>query len=440
MCNAVHRGWLRFLTVFLLLSPILSQFPAPAAFAAARATTEPTSLGSRGNMPAEITTLGEADALATSPTSTMLLYYALGDSIASGYGLMDDYPDPCHRSAASYPALVDDSLAATTPTVRYALLACSGASFNQTSAQVSQCRVGAPSRFADTCAMLQVSAQFAELRADLARQPAGTPTLVTLTVGIDDLDWTDPAFMMNLMSMNDDDFAASIDHFTQQTAADERTQLDGLLAEYPNVKIVVTGDYNPFNQDSWILRYADYLKTVSPVLSPIAWFFHQLNVHVLNGKGSVKPLITAIGWVISRVGRQPNSAIPSDDLCTSRIRDGWTIDCYDRAQRAIDSFNQSLDQVVGDEAQAFPNRITFAPVADMFAGHESPEPLCGGAAPAESDSWIQYPNEEKINSPIPEVEQPLLEQARYGDCFHPNYDGANAYAQAVLRAALRLGY
>src|SRR6185312_675357 len=188
----------------------------------------------------------------------------------------------------------------------------------------------------------------------------------------------------------------------------------------PNVKVVVTGYYNPFNQDSWILRYADHLKTVSPVLSPIASFFQQFNDIVLNGKGSIKPLATALGWVISLIGRQPNSVIPSADLCTSRIRDGWTLDCYDRAQQAIDSFNRSLDQVVSYETQAFPNRIAFAPVDSIFQGHESPEPLCGGAAPTESDSWIQYPNEDNINSPIPEVEQPLLYPARYGDCFHPN--------------------
>src|SRR6185437_11790012 len=114
-------------------------------------------------------------------------YYALGDSIASGYGLMDDDPDPCHRSTESYPALVQNSLANGISTVRLALLACSGASFNTTSGQVSQCRKDAPSRFADNCAMQEISEQFAALRADLSHQPAGTPTLVTLTVGIDDL-------------------------------------------------------------------------------------------------------------------------------------------------------------------------------------------------------------------------------------------------------------
>jgi hypothetical protein len=163
-------------------------------------------------------------------------------------------------------------------------------------------------------------------------------------------------------------------------------------------------------------------------------------VLILDGKGSTKPLTTAAGWIVSVIGRRPNPVIPSDDLCTSRISDGRTLDCYDRTQRAIDSFNASLEQVVSDEANAFPDRIAFASVAGAFQGHESPQPLCGAAAPSVSDSWIQYPNEDNINSPIPDVEQPLLYPATYGDCFHPNYEGASAYARAVVQAAQTLGY
>jgi hypothetical protein len=38
-------------------------------------------------------------------TFTDLDYFALGDSIASGHGLMDDYPQPCRRSVGAYPHL-----------------------------------------------------------------------------------------------------------------------------------------------------------------------------------------------------------------------------------------------------------------------------------------------------------------------------------------------
>ncbi|HVX31069.1 MAG TPA: hypothetical protein VHA53_11365, partial [Nitrolancea sp.] len=197
---------------------------------------------------------------------------------------------------------------------------------------------------------------------------------------------------------------------------------------------------NPFNQDSWILRYANLLKTLSPAVSPVASLVEGFNEHVLQGKGSVKPFVAGLGWVISQIGRQPNTLIPSDDLCTSAIQKGRTLSCYDRTEHAIDTFNDSLNQVVSDEASVHPGRIAFASVADDFRGHESPQPVCGAAAPGSTDSWIQYPNEANINSVIPDVEQPLLYPAKYGDCFHPNYDGASAYARAVMQAAETLGY
>jgi lysophospholipase L1-like esterase len=454
MGNAAHRGRLWLLTLLLLLTPALALLPVPTALAVSAGTTmSPSEPGPHGNMAAEITILGEIGGLdasdgqtpdsqpEASPTPTTLAYYALGDSVASGYGLMDDDPDPCHRSTeASYPALIQQSLEGEIPTVHFSLLACSGASFNQTTAQISQCQNDAPARYAENCNLLQVNEQFTALRTALSQQAPGTPTLVTLTVGIDDLDWTDPRVMMDLMSTSDDDFVASMDQLSQQTADGVRAQIDALLSDYPNVKVVVTGYYNPFNQDSWILRYANLLKTVSPVISPIASLFQSLNARVLHGKGSVKPFASALGWVISQVGRRPNTVIPSDELCTSAIRKHRTIDCYDRTQRAIDSFNASLDRVVSDETNVFPGRIAFAPVADKFRGHESPQPLCGAAAPSVSDSWIQYPNEDNINSPVPDVEQPLLYPATHGDCFHPNYDGAKAYARAVEQAAQMLGY
>ena len=454
MGNAALRGWLWLLTVLLLLTPTFALYPVPVALAAsARTTLTPADLGPYGNMATEITPLGEIGGPGASDgqtpgvqpplrsTPTTLAYYALGDSVASGYGLMDNDSDPCRRSVGtSYPALVQQSLGGAYSTVNFSLLACSGASFNHTTADTSQCRNDALARYVDNCNLQQVSEQFRQLRSALAQQPPGTPTLVTVTVGIDDLDWTEPTVIMNLMALGDDDFVASMGQLSQQTSTSLRAQIDSLLTDYPNVKVVVTGYYDPFNQNSWILRYADHLKPVAPVFEPVASLFHQLNVLVLHGKGSAKPVTTALGWIISVIGRRPNTIIPSDHLCTSRISDDRTLDCYDRTQHAIGSFNTSLERVVSDEANAFPNRIAFAAVANAFQGHEAPQPLCGAAAPSVSDSWIQYPSEDNINSPIPEVEQPLLYPATHGDCFHPNYDGARAYAQAVVRAAQTLGY
>jgi lysophospholipase L1-like esterase len=417
MGNAEHRGRLWLCIVLLLLTPSLALQTAPTALAASGPSQQ------ANHVPFSLT------------------YYALGDSVASGYGLMDDNPDPCHRSIeASYPALVQQSLENDIPIVHFSLLACSGASFNHTTAQIGQCWDSAPARYVENCRLQQINEQFLELRSALSQRSPGSPALVSLTVGIDDLDWTDPSVMMDLMSTSDDDFVTSMDQLSQTTAANLRTQIDALLSDYPNVKVVVTGYYNPFNQDSWILRYANLLKSVSPVISPVASLAQSLNEHVLHGKGSVKPLVTGLGWIISQIGRQPNTIIPSDDLCTSAIQKGRTLSCYERTEHAITTFNATLNQVVTDEAGAFPGRIAFASVSDDFREHASPQPLCGAAAPAAPDSWIQYPDEENINSPIPDVEQPLLYPAKYGDCFHPNYDGAGAYARAVVRAAQTLGY
>ena len=428
MGNAAHRGRLWLCIVLILLTPALALQPAPRALAA---STTPTL-----NTTADGINASDVD---HSPLT--LSYYALGDSVASGYGLMDDSSDPCHRSTeASYPALVQHSLAEDIPVVHFSLLACSGASFNQTAAQIGQCWGYTPELYVENCRLQQVNEQFLELRSELSQRSPGSPALVSVTVGIDDLDWTDPTVMMNLMSIKDGDFVTSTDQLSQATATSLRAQIDALLADYPNVKVVVTGYYNPFNQDSWILRYANLLKSVSPVISPAASLVQGFNEHVLQGKGSVKPLTTALGWIISQIGRQPNTIIPSADLCTSAIQKGRTLSCYDRTEHAINAFNASLSQVVSDEAGAFPGRIAFASVAEDFRGHESPQPFCGAAEPSASDSWIQYPNEDNINSPIPDVEQPLLYPAKYGDCFHPNYDGASAYARAVVGAAQTLGY
>jgi lysophospholipase L1-like esterase len=380
-------------------------------------------------------------AASTQETPFALSYYALGDSVASGYGLMDDAPNPCHRSTeSSYPALVQQRLADDIPVVHFSLLACSGASFSQTATQIGQCWDNTPERYVENCRLQQVNEQFLDLRSALSQRSPGAPALVSVTVGIDDLDWSDPTVMMNLMSASDDDFATSIDQISDRTATSLQAQLDALLADYPNVKVVVTGYYNPFNQDSWILRYAYLLKTLSPAISPVAALVQGFNEHVLQGKGSAQPLVNGLGWIIAQIGRQPNRIIPSDDLCTSAIQNGRTLSCYDRSEQAIAAFNASLKQVVSDEASAYPGRVAFAPVAEAFKGHESPQPTCGAAAPGAEESWIQYPNEAGINSAIPEVEQPLLYPAKYGDCFHPNEAGARAYAQAVVQAAATLGY
>jgi probable HAF family extracellular repeat protein len=372
--------------------------------------------------------------LANPAQPTTIAYYALGDSIASGHGLMDDYPDPCERSQdSSYPAVVANKLRADFDTVNFSLLACSGASFNHTAAQTTACQAETPSAYDQNCDLQQVNNQFAALRDALNTQQQehpGMPTLVTVTVGIDDVGWTDTSFVLKLMGMTDNDFQTYMDNLTQQTADILRPQVDSLLTEYPNVNVVITGYYNPFNQQSRILQGAYALLLLQGHGST-----SSQNSSLPNSKG-LNRILHGLSLFLNRFPIYN----PSNIYCTNVVSGSHQLSCYERTQQAIQYFNTSLVTVVAHEQSTFPTRIAFASVDQAFQGHESPQPLCGSAPPSTADTWIQYPSEDDINSRIPTQEQILLYPAQYGDCFHPNYAGANAYAQIVYDAATTLGY
>lgn len=100
------------------------------------------------------------------PVSAYSNYVALGDSVASGAGLGANLDVTCDRSSFAYPTLLAHSLGTTVTN-----LACSGAKVDE-GLYGSQVRAG-------TTLTPQIDAAFA----------GGTPDLMTITIGANDVRW-----------------------------------------------------------------------------------------------------------------------------------------------------------------------------------------------------------------------------------------------------------
>jgi lysophospholipase L1-like esterase len=145
-------------------------------------------------------------------------YFALGDSLASGYGLADD-GTTCRQSVHAYPWQVLAQLQEAFVVQQFALLACSGTTTETLDRQVSE-------------VISRLSAR---------------PTLVTLTVGANDFGWSDVlTFAQRLCTPDDNAFHAWIEGITQTVEDNLVGQLDRLLA-YPQVEVILTDYYNPTN-------------------------------------------------------------------------------------------------------------------------------------------------------------------------------------------------
>jgi len=145
-------------------------------------------------------------------------YFALGDSVASGYGLADD-ETTCHQSMLAYPWQLYARLQETFVVQQFDLLACSGTTTETLDRQVS-----------DVLSRLTVH-----------------PTLVTLTVGANDFGWSDVfTFAQHLCTPDDQTFHAWVEGITRTVEDHLVGQLSRLLA-YPQVEVILTDYYNPTN-------------------------------------------------------------------------------------------------------------------------------------------------------------------------------------------------
>lgn len=359
----------------------------------------------------------------TPQTHQSIAYYALGDSIASGHGLMDDSDGSvggCHISSDyAYPDLVKDSLSsAGVDVATFKSYACSGASTKPV-IKSSDCVTKAPRNY-DTqlCNYLKFDNQVSAVTTALKNAEQVDPNqlaLVSITFGIDNIPWTNVCQVVSWMIEPDHTYRSNIQSDVDITTEDLTKSLEDILS-YSNADVIVTGVHNPFNQDSNIFETGHLLNSNTyPIFRSRVCPNLPANPHLTNGS-----------------------------VCAN------VSTCYQRTVEGLkDILNPNLEDVVNTVASQYPGRVAFAPVYGAFVNHESPTPQCGKyevksqPSPSDQNTWIQYPDESSfVNSPLDFPNDWVVARSFttvYGDCFHPNYLGAQQYAKSVLSEATQLG-
>lgn len=216
----------------------------------------------------------------------------------------------CRRSSAAYPRPVRDLLTERRGAVRFRFVACAGAK-----------AVSGPR---------SLRHQVDTVLSSLTKRP----TLVTLTIGANDTDWSDiPLTYARLRDPDAEGFGAWARGVAESVRRAVAKQLRRLL-ERPNVRVVLTDYVNPVNRESLLF----------------------------------------------------GPPIPCAD----------TVACYERTERIVDELNVVLHGLPGDLRAR--RLVAVARVHDAFRGHESPGPECGAATPGVGDTWIQYPTDAASNS------------------------------------------
>jgi lysophospholipase L1-like esterase len=280
-------------------------------------------------------------------------YFALGDSVASGHGLGDR--GACRRSSRAYPRKVRAALEDRRGLVRFRMLACSGA-------VATGAKEDGPRSL-----RYQVTRTLDEL--------SSRRTLVTLTIGVNDFEWSDIVLTYFRLRSDESSFEEWRSAITNDVAASLRRELRRLLA-HRNVAVVLTEYYNPVNTGS-----------------------------ILFGP-----------------------PLPCESFAA----------CYERTERIAHGLNAALREVraslpgrarvrVARVHDAFHGHESPAPICGT-AGPDAAETWIQHPQDPGSDSFPAVP---------PEIEAVTGDWR--GDCFHPNEEGSRAIAAAVDRAALAVG-
>lgn len=306
-------------------------------------------------------------------------YFALGDSIASGHGLMDTgdgagnlCPDRldgvtcCRRSGSSYPyQLYYDRLLTRYSSGNFYHLACSGANTKHLAGQVDTVLASVTNR----------------------------PTLVTITMSANDFGWSDvETFKKHLyFELLEGDFDTWANGVIATAKSRIKKQVKRLL-EKPNVFVVITELYNPFNRDSVFFSYS-----------------------LLPGRCGV-------------------------------------VDCYARIDRAAGRVNDMLRQIESEINLPKQLRVTtglnaaFSVNASATgyypSGSRKYQEECGYDSDGASvgQTYIQAPTDKNSNSK-PVIPKGIgWSKQWYGDCFHPNARGAKAIATKVDQALKRTSF
>jgi lysophospholipase L1-like esterase len=193
-----------------------------------------------------------ATATATAPA---LDYFALGDSIASGHGLLDA-GGTCRRSERAYPRTVLADLRDRHGRVRFTMLACSGAVAS-----------GGPA------GLRSLARQVDAVLAHLSKRP----TLVTITVGINDFAWSDViATYLRLRDPDETLFEAWVEATAERAAEGLGVQVDRLL-RHRKVAVVLTDYPNPVNPESVLFAGPLPCADVAACYGRTEFVVHELN-------------------------------------------------------------------------------------------------------------------------------------------------------------------
>jgi lysophospholipase L1-like esterase len=301
-------------------------------------------------------------------------YFALGDSIASGHGLLDDGP-PCRQSTQGYPFVLADKLGETRADLSIV--------FPEDKSHLRACSLSLSGSDGPHDLGKQVDTLVAAIG------PTDRPLLITITSGMNDI-WGDAGKMgemlLGILSRPDDSYTT----WLASTVDDIRPNITGaatrLLELGPNVAVVVSGYYNPMNP-----RFFE-----SPLDSPVA---------LTNS-------------AFARLWRS------FEAVCEFQ-------DCYARTNQLIEALNAGLRSAVDEIAS---DRLRFDDsIYESFKGHAS---MCGLEAEDRADTWVQSPIDSDSNSLGSIFGRPEL--VGLGDCIHPNVRGAHAIAAALETPALAL--
>ncbi len=296
------------------------------------------------------------------PPTGVIDYFALGDSIASGHGLMDD-GTPCRQSELAYPNKVVNSLHVRYETVNFKFLACSGATAKKPSSTTL-------AQSQNKWLRNQVDYVLANL--------SDRPTLVSITIGANDFEWTDSLNFYHRLAQPGASYLNWVTKTKVAVGGELRRQVKRLLA-HDNVVVVITQVHNPANKES---NFFDLFPG-----RPCASVFNDVN-------------------------------------------------CYDRFSYAVGMLNTAyvLDVWV---PLGRPDRVRIAQInAPTGESFSSPSPSCGTALPGQNTTLIQYVGDPNSNSLLPRPVRRLWKIGNTaGDCFHPNEQGAQVYADAVNAAA-----
>ena len=192
-----------------------------------------------------------------------LAYYALGDSIASGYGLAGDPGVDCRQAPGAYPlrvASVLSGIESRYAEVDFVQLACTGAASSDLAGQVDA------------------------VKSDLAERRKQNPTdaLVSITAGANDFGLSDPLGLAFQLCSTPDQLRAFVEDKTATVAGNVTKEVQRLL-QPGDVYVVLTDYYNPFNTESPILSLVKILPgcqqqqlTLESLYSRTEFAIHEL--------------------------------------------------------------------------------------------------------------------------------------------------------------------